>query len=127
MRFIYPVIIVVLSTIITLTAFKYSIKYLSIATEYVLYKHVGGGTEYIVTDYNLIPTDECIVSLDIEDKYYQSYDRVGNTNIVVCYRLTEMSIYWTAFYRDSLKIKNKDELQITFRYGEGSLSGLKFK
>lgn len=133
MKLIYPLIIVLLSTIITLTALKYSIKYLSVATDYMLYKHVGGGTEYLVTDYKINPMDECIITLDIMDKYYQFYHRVSNTNIRVCYRLTDMTIYWTSNYNSGVSpdylepIERSDNLQISFEYEKGSLSGLKFK
>lgn len=127
MRFIYPIMIVVLSTIITLTALKYSIKYLSVATEYMLYRQVGGGTEYLISDYKINPLDDCIVSLDIIDKYRQPYDNIKNTNIRVCYRLTNMSIYWNTEYTNSELIKINNDLQITFKYEEGSISGMKFK
>ena len=127
MRVIYPLMIVVLSTIITLTALKYSIKYLSIATEYMLYKHIGGGTEYLITDYKIRPLGDCILTLDVIDKYYQEYDTISNTNIRVCYRLTDMSLYWTTNYINSELYKIITELEITFRYEEGSLSGMKFK
>lgn len=127
MRFIYPLMIVVLSTIITLTALKYSIKYLSVATDYMLYKHVGGGTEYLVTDYKINPMDECIVSLDVIDKYYRDHDSVSNTNIQVCYRLYDMTIYWIGNHINYDSIKVSDDLQITFEYEKGSLSGMKFK
>jgi hypothetical protein len=133
MRVIYPLIIAVLSFIITLTALKYSIKYLSVATDYMLYKHVGGGTEYLVTDYKINPTNDCMVSLDVMDKYYQPFHRASNTNIRVCYRLTDMTIYWTSnVINDGLPeyldvIERHDDLQITFEYEKGSLSGLKFK
>ena len=123
MKFIYPIMIVVLSTIITLTALKYSIKYLSVVTEYMLYRHVGGGTDYLITDYNINPISECIVLLSIIDKYQQPYHKDGTTDIRVCYRTTDMSIYWIQKYEDRLG----DNLEMTFRYGEGSLSGLKFK
>lgn len=124
MRNINIIIMILLFSIITLIALKYSIKYISISTEYMLYKQVGGGTEYLINDYKITPLSECIVTIDIIDKYYHTYDDTSNTDIRVCYRLTNMSIDWNSNYDNG---KSSDSLQSTFEYEKGSISGLKFK